>query len=99
MSENPLEIIENTDVEFFRLLEKTRENALSNGAMPLKYKLLIAMALDAAAGAADGMKVLALEAISAGATKEEVMETVRITQYIAGVGSVYTAAYALKDVL
>jgi len=34
-----------------------------------------------------------------GATKEEVMQAIRITQYIFGVGSVYTAARALEDVL
>jgi alkylhydroperoxidase/carboxymuconolactone decarboxylase family protein YurZ len=37
--------------------------------------------------------------MQAGATKEEIMQAVRITQYIFGVGSVYTASEALKKVL
>ena len=41
--------------------------------------------------------MLAMQAMSEGATKEEIMETVRIAQYITGVGSVYTAARGLKD--
>ncbi|WP_370575919.1 carboxymuconolactone decarboxylase family protein, partial [Methanomethylovorans sp.] len=64
-----------------------------------KYKFLIAMALDAAEGAADGVRVLAMQAMEEGATREEIMEAVRIAQYISGVGSVYTAARGLKDVL
>ncbi|MDI3540152.1 MAG: hypothetical protein PWQ52_1275, partial [Methanolobus sp.] len=66
---------------------------------PLKYKFLIAMALDAAEGAADGVRVLAMQALSQGATKEEVMEAVRIACYICGIGSIYTASNGLKDVL
>jgi len=41
---------------------------------------------------------LAQAAIRAGATKEEITETVRVAQYISGVGSVYTAAHAFEDV-
>jgi alkylhydroperoxidase/carboxymuconolactone decarboxylase family protein YurZ len=37
--------------------------------------------------------------MEAGATKEEVMEAVRIANYIGGIGSVYTAANALRDIL
>lgn len=99
MSENPLQVIMDKDPEFFKLLESTRELAFSEGGMPMKYKLLIAMALDAASGAVDGVKNLAVQAMQAGATREEVMEAIRITQYIFGVGSVYTAARALNDVL
>lgn len=99
MSENPLQVIMDKDPEFFKLLENTRGLAFSEGEMPMKYKLLIAMALDAANGAVDGVKNLAMQAMQAGATKEEVLETIRITQYIFGVGSVYTAARALDDIL
>ncbi|MDY9924687.1 carboxymuconolactone decarboxylase family protein [Methanosarcina sp.] len=99
MSENPLQVIMDKDPEFFKLLENTRGLAFSEGGMPMKYKFLIAMALDAANGAVDGVKVLAIQAMEAGATKEEIMEAIRIAQYIFGVGSVYTAARALNDVL
>ena len=87
------------DPDFFKLLESTRGLAFSEGGMPMKYKLLLAMALDAANGAVEGVKVLAIQAMQEGATKEEVMEAIRIAQYIFGIGSVYTAARALSDVL
>ncbi|WP_440948410.1 carboxymuconolactone decarboxylase family protein [Methanosarcina sp. T3] len=99
MPEHPLKVIMDKDPELFSLLEDMRELSFSAGGIPLKYKFLIAMALDAANGAVDGVKVLAIQAMEAGATKEEVMEAVRIAQYIFGVGSVYTAARALNDVL
>jgi alkylhydroperoxidase/carboxymuconolactone decarboxylase family protein YurZ len=99
LPENPLQVIVNEDSELFNLLENTRELALTEGGIPLKYKLLIAMSLDVANGAVDGVKVLAMQAMQAGATKEEIMQAVRITHYIFGVGSVYTAASALKDIL
>jgi alkylhydroperoxidase/carboxymuconolactone decarboxylase family protein YurZ len=71
---------------------------VENG-IPLKYKFLLAMALDAANGAVNGVKFLAIQAMQAGATKEEIMQALRITQYIFGIGSVYTASEALKDIL
>jgi alkylhydroperoxidase/carboxymuconolactone decarboxylase family protein YurZ len=99
LSENPLEVIINEDPELVNLLENSRDLAFTEGGIPLKYKFLIAMSLDAANGAVEGMKVLAMQAMQAGATKEEVMQAVRITHYIFGVGSVYTAARALNDIL
>jgi alkylhydroperoxidase/carboxymuconolactone decarboxylase family protein YurZ len=99
LAENPLQTIMDQDPELFTLLENTRELAFAEGGIPLKYKLLIAVALDAANGSADGVKFLAMQAMQAGATKEEVMQAIRITQYIFGAGSVYTASEALKDVL
>ncbi len=57
------------------------------------------MALDANHGAADGVKVLAMQAMDSGATKDEIMEAIRIANFIGGIGSTYTAANALKDIL
>lgn len=99
MSGDPMEVIEAADPEFFKLIEETRGSAFAEGGIPLKYKLLMAMALDAANGAVDGVKVLAMQAMQEGATKEEVMEAVKVAQYICGIGSVYTAANALRDIL
>jgi alkylhydroperoxidase/carboxymuconolactone decarboxylase family protein YurZ len=99
MTENPLQVIVDQDPELFTLLESTRELAFAESGIPLKYKFLLAMALDAANGAVNGVKFLSIQAMQAGATKEEVMQAIRITQYIFGVGSVYTASEALKDIL
>lgn len=44
-----------------------------------------------------GVKALTQQAVKSGATREEIMETLRVAQYISGVGCVYTAAHAFKD--
>ena len=97
MAENPLKIIEKLDLELFENVEASQTLALADGVLPRKVKLLMAMALDASHGAVEGVKALTLQAMKAGATKEEIMETLRVTQYISGVGCVYTAAYGFKD--
>lgn len=99
MPEHPLKTMEDLDPKLFKLVQETQELALSDGALPRKFKLLIALALDATHGATDGVRSLAQASINAGATKEEIAETLRVTQYISGVGSIYTASRALKDIV
>ena len=97
MTENPLKIFEKLDPEMLKLVDDTKELALNDGALPRKIKLLIAMALDASKEAVEGVKSLTEQALKAGATKEEIMEALRVADYICGVGCVYTAARAFKD--
>ena len=97
MTESVLKTFETLDPELLKAVEANSQLALGDGALPKKYKLLIAMALDAAEGAVDGVRSLAGAAMQAGATKEEIGEALRVAQYICGVGSVYTASRALKD--
>ncbi|MFB3885098.1 MAG: carboxymuconolactone decarboxylase family protein [Thermodesulfobacteriota bacterium] len=97
MAEHPLKIFEAIDPELLKLVKNTNAFALADGALPRKFKLLIAMALDAAHGATEGVKSLTQQAMQAGATKEEVIETLRVAQYISGAGAVYTAARAFKE--
>ncbi|OGP69082.1 MAG: 4-carboxymuconolactone decarboxylase [Deltaproteobacteria bacterium RBG_13_47_9] len=97
MAEHPLKIFEEMDPDFLKLVQNTNAFALADGALPKKVKLLIAMALDASHGTVEGVKSLTQQAMKAGATKEEVMETLRVAQYISGAGCVYTAARAFKE--
>ena len=97
MAEHPLKILEKIDPELLKLVQNTNAFALADGALPRKIKLLIAMALDAAHGAVEGVKSLTQQAMQAGATKEEVMEALRVAQYVSGAGAVYTAARAFKE--
>lgn len=99
MSENPLRVLETLDPELLKAVENNRELALSDGALPRKYKYLIAMALDAAHGAERGVANLSQAAMRAGASKEEVAEALRIAYFIDGVGCVYTAAHGLTGLL
>ena len=99
MPEHPLKTIENIDPKLFNLVQETRELALGEGVLPRKYKILIALALDATHGATDGVRSLTQVAMNTGATREEIAETLRVAQYINGVGSIYTASRALKDII
>ena len=97
MPEQPLQIFEKLDPQLLKLVESASELALADGALPRKFKLLIAMALDAAHGTTEGVRSLTQQAMQAGATKEEITEALRVTHYISGVGSVYTAVPAFKE--
>ena len=97
MSEDPLKVLEELDPELLKLVRRTSELAPADGALPRKVKLLIAMALDAARGAVDGVKAPVHMTMAAGATKQEVAEALRVAQYVSGVRSVHTAAHTLQD--
>jgi alkylhydroperoxidase/carboxymuconolactone decarboxylase family protein YurZ len=97
MAGNPLTVIEMHDPELFKSVGTTRTLALADGALPMEVNLLMAMALDASHRTVQGVKSLTQQAMKAGATKEEIMETLRVAQYISGVGCVYTAAHAFDD--
>ena len=99
MPKGPLDVIEANDHDLFEQISRARDLALIEGALPLKHKLLIALALDASHGAVNGVKSLAQQAMRQGATKEEIMETLRVVNHVCGVGSIYTAAAALQDIL
>lgn len=99
MSEHPLAPMIKLDPEFMKFLEGGHHLIYGDGALPSKFKLLMAMAFDAAHGARDGVRALALQAMKAGATKAEIAETIRVTFQLNGIGSVYTASQALKDII
>lgn len=97
MAEHPLQIFAKLDPDLLELVRNTNDLALSDGALPKRFKLLIAMALDASHGTVQGMKSLARAAVQAGATQGEITEALRVAQYISGVGCVYTAAEAFRE--
>ncbi|NHI93047.1 MAG: carboxymuconolactone decarboxylase family protein [Candidatus Lokiarchaeota archaeon] len=97
MSLDPLKIYEKIDPDLHGNISKAIEFALSDGALPKKFKLLIAMVLDASHGAVPGVIALAKAAKAAGATKEEILEAIRVAHYISGVGCVYAASHAMKE--
>src|SRR4030042_369668 len=99
MADHPLKILEKIDPELLNVVRNANAFALSDGALPRKIKFLIAMALDAAHGTVEGTRALAEQAMKAGATKEEIVETIRVAQFVSGVGSVSVAARALRELL
>ncbi len=99
MAEDPLKTIAKLDRELVERLQAAREFAFAEGALPGKFKLLIAMALDASHGAVGGVRALAQASLAAGATRTEIAEALRVADYVSGVGSVYTAAHGLDGVV
>jgi hypothetical protein len=81
MSEHPLKVYERIDPELLKLVEENRKFAMAGKALPIKFKLLLIMALDASNGAVQGVRANANAAIKAGATKEEVAETIAQGDY------------------
>ncbi len=99
MAANPLQPIEENDSKLFEFVQQGRDLAFEQGALSKKDKLLIALAIDVTHSAVNGIRSLALQALEAGATKEEITETLRVCAYISGAGCIYSAAAGLKDVL
>lgn len=98
MPKHPLDVIGENDQDLLGEINRTRDLAFSAGALPMKQKYLIAMALDASHGAVNGVRSLAQQAMQQGATKAEIMETLRVVNHICGAGPLYTAAAALQEI-
>ncbi len=77
------------------LVEDGRRLAFSEGALPVRFKILIALALDASHGAFDGIEALAEAATKAGASTEEIAEALRVVEFMNGIGSLYVGSRAL----
>ncbi|MFA5315943.1 MAG: carboxymuconolactone decarboxylase family protein, partial [Dehalococcoidales bacterium] len=93
----PSETFKKLDPELFKLVNETRKFAFeTDGAIPPKYKYLIAMAMDIGNGAVHSVRGLAKSAIAAGATREEISEAVRIANYIKSASILNVAGKALE---
>ncbi len=87
--------IEEHDPEFLNDLAATATDAFAPGALEVKYKFLLAMALDAQANHPGGTKSFARRARDAGATEREIMEVLRVLFYLGGMQSLVIGASAL----
>jgi alkylhydroperoxidase/carboxymuconolactone decarboxylase family protein YurZ len=99
MAEHPLATMKKLDPEFMKHIDATDALVYTDGALPRKIKLLMAMAFDAAEGAAGGVRALAEQAMKAGATKEEIAEALRVAFHLSGIGTLYAASFGLKEIL
>jgi alkylhydroperoxidase/carboxymuconolactone decarboxylase family protein YurZ len=98
MAGNPLETLAKVDPEMLEHLKAGDRFVFADGALSAKVKLLIALAFDAAHGAAEGVAALAQRATKAGATGAEIAEAVRVAWHLTGVGSLYTASRGLGSI-
>jgi alkylhydroperoxidase/carboxymuconolactone decarboxylase family protein YurZ len=89
-------LIEQHDPEFLNDLAATAADAFSPGALDVKYKFLLAMALDAQANHPGGTRSFARRAREAGATDREIVEALRVVFYLGGMQSLVVGAVALE---
>ena len=99
MAEHPLQILIDNDPELVKLDSQGSALEFTDGALPKKIKLLMALAIDASLGAVGGVHALAQQALDAGATREEILETVRVVHFVGGHGKLHVAAQGLRGVL
>lgn len=78
-----LKPIADADEKLYALVDETLGMVHAEGALETKYKLLISMVADAICNHPSGAVACAKEALAAGATKEQVMEALRVV-YAAG---------------
>ena len=84
------------DPEFGESVGEAFEQVLTDGELPPKTKLLIMMALDAAAGHEEGVENLAERARSAGASDGEILETIEVVTMTNGFQGLATGSAALE---
>ena len=65
------------DPEFYKVVSAVREKTTAGGALDDKTRTLISLALDAAAGASQGVKNLAKRARELGASEDEIRDVMR----------------------
>ena len=96
MSSNPLDVYKEFDPKLIEHYEKLQGFSYSDGALPAKFKLLIAMAIDVEHGAMQGAIAIGHRALKLGATKEEIVEALRISYQIGGNRALFTSAQVLQ---
>ena len=87
----PIAVLEKNDKELYELAKTVHDLALAPGELDARTKVLITMALDAAAGAEGGVRVLAAVARQMGVTEGQIKEVMRIVYLTAGMGALWTS--------
>jgi len=96
----PGDTFKKLDPELLKIVGDNKKFAFeTEGALPQKYRYLIAMAMDVGNGAVHSVRGLAKSALAAGATKQEIAEAVRIAHYIKSASIVNVTGKALEDVI
>ncbi|MGE5417319.1 MAG: carboxymuconolactone decarboxylase family protein [Acidobacteriota bacterium] len=91
-----VESYKSIDPVLYDEVQRVTNMAMEPGALDVKTKLLITLALDSFKGAADGVRVLARQARAVGASDQEIAEAIRITYYVAGFDSLKTGLSAFE---
>ena len=91
-----IQTLQQRDPQFTEAYLAQRERILKDGAIPAKYKILMTMIVDAITAHADGVANIANRARAAGATEEEINETVEVAYLFGGTPALVTATNAFR---
>jgi alkylhydroperoxidase/carboxymuconolactone decarboxylase family protein YurZ len=97
MSGNPLDVYKEFDPQIIECYKNLENSTYTEGALSPKIKILIAMAIDAEHGTVQGATALGRRALKAGATKEEIVEALRVAYQIGGNRALFTSALVLQN--
>lgn len=99
MAQRPgfMEELSKNDPEFFNLLTALMEKTQGSGALDQKTRTLITLAIDAAGSHPEGVRTLAARARSLGATKEEIIEAIRLAFLGAGIPGLVAGLAAFQE--
>ena len=90
------DLLENNTPDLMKTVGGARESVMADGALSNKTKTLMTMLCDALLGHDGGVTTIANRARAAGATEEEIAETVGVAFLMGGLPALVTAANAFK---
>jgi alkylhydroperoxidase/carboxymuconolactone decarboxylase family protein YurZ len=89
-------LLEENAPDLMKAVGGTRETVLVDGALSLKVKTLMTMLCDALLAHPDGVANIANRARAAGATEEEIAETIGVAFLFGGMPALVTGSNAFK---
>ena len=89
-------MLEENAPDLLKNVAGVREAVLQEGALSLKVKTMMTMLCDALLGHADGVANIANRARAAGATEDEIAETVGVAFLFGGMPALVTGANAFR---
>ena len=89
-------MLEQSAPDLLKDVASVRESVLADGALSLKVKTLMTMLCDALLGHHDGVTAIANRARAAGASEEEIAETVGVAFLFGGMPALVTGANAFR---
>ncbi len=89
-------MLEQSAPDLLKEVGSVRESVLADGALSLKVKTLMTMLCDALLGHHDGVTAIANRARAAGASEEEIAETVGVAFLFGGMPALVTGANAFR---
>ncbi len=89
-------LIQENAPQLYEDVSAVRDHVLTDGALPLKVKVLMTMLCDALLAHEEGVKNIANRARAVGATEEEIAETVAVAFVMGGTPALVTGANAFR---